>query len=89
MTSVFSLIVLAVSPGCGVDPSGPNSTNSGAWPSLESLGLLFVPKAPGFFFLLRGAQSAGLLLTWNIIDPATKGNQKIAGGNPKFERVLG
>lgn len=64
MTSLVKRIVLAVSPGTGAEPSGPNSINIGTESPRGSLELLaFVPKAPGFFLRLRGAQSAGLRRT--------------------------
>lgn len=70
MTSLFSRIVLAVSPGCGAEPSGPSSTRRGQESPLPSRAeLCVVPNAPGFFLRLRGAQSAGRRRTWNIMEP--------------------
>lgn len=68
MTSPVNLTVRLVSPGMGAEPSGPNSTRTGADSFLMSLAL----ADSGFFLRLRGAQSAGLRRTWNIMEPERK-----------------
>lgn len=60
-------MVLWLSPGKGAEPSGPNSTNDGTLSRIFSR-----VTTPGFFLRLRGAQSAGRRLTWNIMEPANK-----------------